>query len=572
MVEASNAVTRDVIEAIMSGVTRITRRIEIFESDGVTPFAADNPRLISGSVGVDMTRDIRRNLECVLDNSDTELEHDPEGFWYDKILKVYRGILYNPADKELRIGLLADSDGSSYGSMMLRGIGAGYEYITTPLANLTDADLVPYDIIVSSIGSPTAAFPSQYLTLLTKVYSMGKSVFTIVPSGTNAIPLISTTIAATAGTAATVTPSASLTPFSSSLATYPSVTGNTIPSALSATTKSVATISGGYGAMYQENTAGGRWFHYHLPVQNVVTVSRREFTLYQAAIDWLGNQADEAWAEWQVGEFMIDKIVSNSKDHTIQVTGSDYTKKLQLSKFDATTAYASGQSIESVVRSLAANAGVTNVNIDAQGLATGASFTFDRTTSRWDAIKGICGASNLEVFFNANGYLVVRPFLDPTLSPASLNLSTWGDDANLIEFTKASNDSRLYNRVVVTGENDADAAKGNIWQAVVENNEPNSPTRISRIGRRTYYYTSKFFTNSAQCLAYANSLIQVLALESFEMNYSSLVFPWIEMGEIVTFYDPESGTFPSRFLMANVTIPLDLSPMTGLANRVTIVG
>src|SRR6478609_10478161 len=196
MTEASNVVTRDVIEAIMSGVTRITRRVEIFESDGVTPFAADNPRLIGGTVGVDSSRDIRRNLDCVLDNSDDELVHDPEGFWYDKIIKVYRGILYNPADKDLKIGLLADTDGSSYGSLMLRGIGAGYEYITTPLANLTDADLVPYDVIVSSISSPTGAFPSQYLTLLTNAYNLGKSIFTIIPSGTNAIPLITTTIAA----------------------------------------------------------------------------------------------------------------------------------------------------------------------------------------------------------------------------------------------------------------------------------------------------------------------------------------------------------------------------------------
>jgi hypothetical protein len=572
MVEASSIVTREVIDAIMSGVTRVTRRVEIFESDGVTPFAADNPRLIGGSVTVDMSRDVRRMLDCTLDNSDDELVHDPEGFWYDKILKVYRGVIYNPADKDLKIGLLADTDGSSYGSMMLRGIGKGYEYITTPLAQLTDADLAPYDVIVSSIGSPTSAFPATYLTLLTNAYNMGKSVFTIIPSGTNAIPLISTTIAATAGTAATVTPSASLTPFSSSLATYPSVTGNTIPSALSATTKGIATITGGFAAAYQQNNAGGRWFHYHLPVQNVVTVSRREFTLYQAAIDWLGNQADEAWFECQVGEFMIDKITSNSKDRTIQLAGSDRTKKLQLSKFDNTTSYAAGQPLETVVRNLVANAGVFDLNMNAPGITTGATFSFDRTTSRWDAIKGICQASNLEVFFSANGVLVVRPYLDPTLSPASLNLATYGDDANLVDYSKASNDSRLYNRIVVTGENDADAAKGNIWQAIVENNEPTSPTRISRIGQRSYYYTSKFFTNNAQCLAYANSLIQVLALESFEMNYSSLVFPWLEVGEIVTFYDPNTGTFPSRFLMANLTIPLDLSPMTGLANRVTIVG
>lgn len=87
----------EVISELTSGLIRIQRRIEIYESDGVTPFDIPywNLRLIDGNVSVDRERDERRALDCLLDNTDGALKNDPyEGFWYDKILKAYWGIRY----------------------------------------------------------------------------------------------------------------------------------------------------------------------------------------------------------------------------------------------------------------------------------------------------------------------------------------------------------------------------------------------------------------------------------------------------------------------------------------------
>jgi hypothetical protein len=84
----------DVVEAIHSGAVSIKRRLEIYESDGETLWlpSSETPRMTDGAVTVDYGRDERRAFDVTLSNSDGVISHDPDGFWYDKILKMYRGL------------------------------------------------------------------------------------------------------------------------------------------------------------------------------------------------------------------------------------------------------------------------------------------------------------------------------------------------------------------------------------------------------------------------------------------------------------------------------------------------
>lgn len=81
------------LAAIMGISTQVLRRVEIYEQDGTTPFYVPAP-VVGGSVSVDMFRDERRTMDLVLDNTDTRLNDYPGGFWYDKVIKVYRGVEY----------------------------------------------------------------------------------------------------------------------------------------------------------------------------------------------------------------------------------------------------------------------------------------------------------------------------------------------------------------------------------------------------------------------------------------------------------------------------------------------
>lgn len=82
----------DFIAAIVGSGTQVTRRIEIYESDGITLWNNDD-RLIDGSVSVDATRDERRSIDLTLENTDGKMYPNPnDGFWYDKVIVPYRGV------------------------------------------------------------------------------------------------------------------------------------------------------------------------------------------------------------------------------------------------------------------------------------------------------------------------------------------------------------------------------------------------------------------------------------------------------------------------------------------------
>lgn len=89
----------------------VFRRLEIYESDCVTQWlpSIDTERLIGGSINLSFDRDERRSLSNLqIANYDGILSYDPNGFWYDKVLKLYRGIRYtyngNDYEYEAQVG------------------------------------------------------------------------------------------------------------------------------------------------------------------------------------------------------------------------------------------------------------------------------------------------------------------------------------------------------------------------------------------------------------------------------------------------------------------------------------
>lgn len=86
----------EVIAAFLAPTTRHTRRVEIYESDGITRWSKDKvKRLKGGNVTVDYSRTERRALDLQLSNDDGVLITEAGEFWYDKIIKVFRGVILN---------------------------------------------------------------------------------------------------------------------------------------------------------------------------------------------------------------------------------------------------------------------------------------------------------------------------------------------------------------------------------------------------------------------------------------------------------------------------------------------
>ncbi len=158
----------------------VTRRVEIYESDGETVFWAP-PRgvpIIDGSISVDQARDERRTLDLTLKDEDGKLKHDPwGGFWYDKIIKVWRGTTIRDVTQEFQVGeFLIDSVDRPHFPDIVKITGRDYskKLITSKLRrSVTYARGTPVNNVVRDIAVNAGISPTRLL--LTPVnYTLGR--------------------------------------------------------------------------------------------------------------------------------------------------------------------------------------------------------------------------------------------------------------------------------------------------------------------------------------------------------------------------------------------------------------
>lgn len=558
-----------IISTVDSGDAFTTRRTEIYEADGVTRWFADDDdtaRLVDGSVGVDYGRDERRSIELTLDNEDNALRPDPDsGLWYDKVIKSFSGLRY-PMDRQPpKIAIVeADSDATAnaFRDVLLR---LGFTRTDNVRTITSYDDVSKYDIIVSYKSTATTKWASVFVPAIND----GKAVAVIGPSTNAAAPdLYGTTTGS--GTTATFVPYGNDNPFIS-----PTWTGDVAGAPADANTVTLTgnnfafpwakKLDGSIMGTYRNYETGARAVGF----RSISTTTQGKIVL-DNIFTWLWNYS--TWTEWEVqtGEFCIDQITEDWRPHLTKITGRDYTKRCLTSKFEQTVAFDPATQLDVFVKSLAANAGITKFRLPSTPtLLIGSSMTFDRTTERWAAMRAACEANNYELYFDQYGYLTMREYLDPTTSPISSTFQT-GEAGNLVTWARSTNDSRLYNHIIVTGDSGEEGSLPFFGEA--RNEEPSSPTRISRIGDRSYFYTSSFFTSNQQCEDLALRWLKEKALESYELSWTSVKYPWMEVGEIVEFLDPRRTDIePTKFLMDSLSIPLGLGPMSATGKRVTFV-
>lgn len=565
------------IAKFLAGTTHHIRRIEIYEEDGITRWAKDTiPRLKDGTVSVDYDRDERRALDLTLDNSDRLLQNAPGEFWYDKIIKVFRGVLVEEPTRVPKVLVISDkvapnAMGSAFRSVL---VNAGYGDVQVNTTVVTQAEMDEYDIIVA-LSNATG----PQLTALTAAYRAGKSVLVL---DTDAVTWIAQTL--TGETTTTSVPNsvapvenlshpvaqgwAAFTPpalGSTTVYFVSGVTGDTvevisyIPSSTS--TRILAIEDPGTGGKAVTLTA----------LLDAAFFSNTEFAKFLvSAIGWLNPVVPVYEWETQIGEFMIDRISEPNFPHEMKITGRDYATKAMNSKFSYTTQFDAGYSLEALISAIASNAGIRKKQLPVTGIVIGTAIKYDRGITRWQAMKEIAASFNYSLYFNAQGYLVMNKFVDPTTEAPALYIET-GEQGTLVRFEKTTTATRIYNFVVVTGES-SDSTVDNVY-AIAENTDPNSPTNIEEIGERAYHFTSSFMTTVEQCQAVADKFLAIHSLEEFELSFDTLMLPWLDVGQILGFIDPSPAAGdPSSFLLTSLNFPLSLSPMSGGARRLTIVG
>lgn len=560
----------EVIRAIEAGNTAVTRRIEIFHKDGETVWEPDDEgveRLIDGNITVDFNRDERRVMDLRLDNSDNLLRPDPDsGFWYDKIIKPYRGVRFSQGSEPPSVVIVEESSANL--SYELRSIlwRFGYTDITVDTSVTKFEEVKQYDIVASFRKSGA----STKSGLLKSAFAAGRKVlsFGFGSSGTE-FPFIQTAAASSSETWAVNNPPYD-TPASGgwSNESYGSATGRMV-TALAGPARGVATALSGatthYTVIITENENHGRWLHWQ-PNQ----VGTQGKILLEKAMTWLENHKPYKMWEYQVGEFVIENITEDNFPDITAVSGRDYTAKCIKSKLGQSASFAAGTRLDTLVRAIAANCGITKMRVPNVPDKLESRLDIEQGTERWRIIKDATDMHNYELFFDHTGVLIMRPYFDPTTSPVAWTFKT-GKQGNLVSHSRATNDTRIFNHIIVHGglSNDKDKIPA---FGRAKNTEPSSPTRVGRIGERVKIREAPLLKTDQKCRELAQRLLKINALESYEINYSSYVYPWMEAGEIIRFLDPDRDeSEPTRYLQDSLNIPMGLGPASATGKRVTFV-
>ncbi len=282
---------------------------------------------------------------------------------------------------------------------------------------------------------------------------------------------------------------------------------------------------------------------------------------------------DTDLGSWEkcLGHFLADSIASPHFPPTVTINGRDFTKKLINDEFPAATMFQSGTGVAAVIRTIALNAGIYDFNLDDGGAFLTIDSLHEAGTSRWEGCAKICEGYGLDLFFDSNAVLTMHPYADPVSTPTIFTFVTGPRVGNLVSYDKVVNDSRLKNHVVVVGATTKSGAIPAWGQA--ENNEPSSPTRIEKVGRRTDKIDSPYVTTDNEAVALAETYLSVAGLESYEVSLGAVQVPWLDVGNVVNFIDPDPyPDQPEQFMLTSIDIPWKLGPMTGQAKRVQLVG
>jgi hypothetical protein len=559
----------------LESVGRVTRRIEIYEQDGKTPWAqfdTTGKYLIDGNVSVDYDRAERRSLDLTLDNDSRLFDSKPTGFWYDKVIKVFRGLEVNQKAKQPKIAVVGDAE-NEFLDMRTALLPGGYTDIRYVTTVLTVSALIGFDIVIFNDG-PNLPVND---TLVQDAYNAGINILTIGAQGSSGFyPQI---FGATRDTLAvgthTIKPYRTEVPaitgwstwnYTAPVATY--TPGGTLPTYVKrfGTKNTVAPF--GAMAVARQDPLNKRWIH--LAAAGQIGVAGFN-AMMRSSIRWLNPvQQLDKW-EIQIGEFMIDSIKESHFPHNTVITGRDYAKKLILSTFPASTQFASNATAEATIKTIVTNAGIDTNRIILPNTSTvlGSSFIFERGSTRWDAIKTLATAYNFEVFFDNAGNFVLRAFQDPTTDAVKVKFNT-GVNGNLVSYDKSANDTSIFNHIVVAGES-SDSTTIPKWAEAI-NTKVGSPTSVANLGDRTYTYTSPLLTTTAQCLALAKQYLAIYALEEYQMDWNAICIDWLEAGDVVEVVpDRLVAGSPTRFLLTSFSLPLTLAPMSGTGRRMLIV-
>jgi hypothetical protein len=250
----------------------------------------------------------------------------------------------------------------------------------------------------------------------------------------------------------------------------------------------------------------------------------------------------------------------------IEVTGVDRCKVLMESRFTAPRTAGPGSALATITSLVTEVLPWVAVRVDPD--VWDVSIPQVSWAERRDqAIIDTLAAMGCEAFFSPMGEFVIQPIPSPN-DPAVFTVSG-GPGGILVGAQHNLSRDGVFNGVIARGSSTAGASTQPVSDLIVDS-DPTSPTFWGGpFGQVPGFYDSSLLLDKAQ----ANNAAQAMLLNQIgaarSINYSTLVNPALEPGDVVAVVDPGTGAV-EQHLQDQLTIPLDTKTAMTAQTRSTL--
>lgn len=158
-----------------------------------------------------------------------------------------------------------------------------------------------------------------------------------------------------------------------------------------------------------------------------------------------------------------------------------------------------------------------------------------------------------DIYYDGDGYL---NFVKGNENNFKTNESPlWHYNDVFSEYGEANlelNFTEIYNVIKVIGNNPA----SKLYETVLKNTDPSSPTNIQLIGEKSKYIESSFCYNQARTEDFAKYLLRKYSLMQLAISFSSAFIPHLDVNKVVNITDEYYGYEEQKFVIQGLTIPL----------------
>lgn len=161
-----------------------------------------------------------------------------------------------------------------------------------------------------------------------------------------------------------------------------------------------------------------------------------------------------------------------------------------------------------------------------------------------------------DIWYDTEGYLNVMSGTQDITDLSKPVLFNYSDN----ELQYLSSDiqydfNSVFNRITVVGANTNGA---NIYFAISENTNPQSPTRISLIGTRNKYYEDSNISSTQLAQDRADYELRRLSIMALSISVNSTYLINLDVNNCITVTDSKRGYFNEKFIIQSINIPIGI--------------